>query len=328
MILRTLALLIGIPIVLLGFLATVIAVGMVGNPGQQGGPALIAAQVIVVVLMAGVTMTGAMLCWFGVRKRTARVVEGAPAPRQQTTAAELDTAAQQWESAGSATTPAIASQAVAAAVSSSSVAIAEPPAGQDDGFGDDHHFSECDVQPSYQVDMPIPHDDEATFHIGATGQLIGTCGPQMSGQLHYYLIGGLVIAAGLGMMIVLQFVHGAGDPATTSKIGLWGGGGLALFGGFLIALKLAETPQTISLYDDRLDVESGSRVRSIALDRITSLHLQEFYEHRFAPQTLLVTVNINGDRKLKFSTALGGDADLIVRCLADIAPDVVFREFA
>ena len=149
----------------------------------------------------------------------------------------------------------------------------------------------------------------------------------MSGRLHYYLVGGLVIAVGLAVMIGLQVAPGAADPATAGKVGVWLGGGLVLFGGVMIVLQVTRVPQIISLYDDRLEEESGSKLRSVPLDQIAGLQLQEFYEHRFAPQTFLVTVHVNGDRCLKFSTALGGDADLIVRCLADIASDVEVREF-
>jgi hypothetical protein len=149
----------------------------------------------------------------------------------------------------------------------------------------------------------------------------------MSGQLHYHLVGGLVVVVGFAVMIGLQVAPGAADPATASKVGLGLGSGLVLFGGVIVALQLMRVPQIVSLYDDRLEEESGSKRRSIRLDQIIGLHLQEFYEHRFAPQTFLVTVRMNGERDLKFSTALGDDADLIVRCLADIAPDVEVREF-
>jgi hypothetical protein len=149
----------------------------------------------------------------------------------------------------------------------------------------------------------------------------------MSGQLHYHFIGGLVIVVGFAVMIGLQVAPGAADPATASKVGFALGGGLVLFGGVMVALQLMRVPQIVLLYDDRLEEESGSTLRTIRLDQIVGLQLQEFYEHRFAPQTFLVTIRVNGQRNIKFSTALGGDANLIVRCLADIAPDVEVREF-
>ncbi len=321
MILRILALLTGIPLLLLGLLATIIAVGMIGDPGQQGGPTAVAAQIIVVVFMVGVTTAGALLCWLGLRKHRPRTAEVTPVPNRQPAAVEIDSASRRWESENSANF-----QAFHAGESSGNVALAEPSIGLEDDFGRAQDFGESDEQAFYGADSPMP-EAEDTFHIGTSGQLIGTCGPGMSGQLHYYVIGGVVVAVGLAMMIVLQFVHGAADPAIASKIGLWGGGGLMLFGATLVALQLTRVPQIISLYDDHLEVESGSKLRRIALDQIAGLHVQEFYEHRFAPQTLLVTVHIKGDRKLKFSTALGGDAELIVSCLADIAPDVVFHDF-
>ena len=73
MILRAFALLIGIPLTLLGLLAVVTAVGMVGNPGPQGGPPPIAAQVIGVIIMAGVAATGQRFVGWacvGVQNRT------------------------------------------------------------------------------------------------------------------------------------------------------------------------------------------------------------------------------------------------------------------
>jgi hypothetical protein len=171
------------------------------------------------------------------------------------------------------------------------------------------------------------HDGREASQIGTTGRLIGKCGPKMSGQLHYYFVGGLVVVVGFAVMIGLQVAPGAADPATASKVGLWLGGGLVLFGGAIVASQLMRVPQIVSLYDDRLEEESGSKLRTIRLGQIIGLQLQEFYEHRFAPQTFLVTVRVNGQRDLKFSTALGDDADLIVNCLADIVPDVEIREF-
>jgi hypothetical protein len=328
MILRTLALLVGVPLLLIGLLATVIAVRMVGNPGLQGGPPLITAQVIIVVLLAGVTITGAALCWLGVRKRSQRAAADISPSSKRVSAAESDAVAPQWEPTGGSTTPAYSSGSVATATSSASVAILQPPTAQHESFGYAQDPGDFDEHLSPEVDSWSPGDDDQTaFQIGTTGRLIGKSGPKMSGQLHYYVMGGLSITVGIAVMIWPQVAPGAADPATASKVGLWLGGGLMLFGGALIALKLCQSPQIVSLYDDRLEEDSGSKLRTIPLGQIARLQLQEFYEHRFAPQTFLVTVHMIGDRKLKFSTALGGDADLIVRCLADIATDVEVREF-
>jgi hypothetical protein len=185
-----------------------------------------------------------------------------------------------------------------------------------------------EAPPCEELDPPaLESNQPPVFQIGTSGQLIGKCGPKMSGQFHYYLIGGIVVAVGFAVMFGLRFAPGAADPESARSVGLWLGGGLALFGFVLIALQLMRVPQVITLYDDRLEEECGSTFRTIRLADISSLHLQEFYEHRFAPQTFLVTLNVNGQRKLKFSTALGGDADLIVSCLADIVPDVQVRDF-
>ena len=332
MILRALALLVGVPLLLIGLHATVIAVGMVGDPGPQGGQPPIAAQVITVVLMAGITITGAALFWLGVRKRSQRLAADTSSSGSHITTQEFDTVVRPRETAGGSTTSAYASPPLVAASNSSSVAIEQPSTtlheslGYAQGYAQDQ--GDFDEQFREEVESSSPSDDgQESFQVGTTGRLIGKCGPKMSGQLHYYFVGGLVIAVGLAVMIGLQVAPGAADPATAGKVGLWLGGGLVLFGGAMIALQLTRVPQIISLYDDRLEEESGSKLRTVPLDQIASLQLQEFYEHRFAPQTFIVTVHVNGDRSLKFSTALGDDADLIVRCLADIAPDVEVREF-
>ena len=195
-----------------------------------------------------------------------------------------------------------------------------PPADHDESFDYADGPGDFDEQLNVESESLSPVDDDhEAFQIGTTGRLIGKCGPKMSGQLHYYLVGGIVIVVGFAVMIGLQVAPGAADPATASKLGFGLGGGLVLFGGAIIALQLIRVPQIVSLYDDRLEEVSGSKLRTIRLDQVIGLHLQEFYEHRFAPQTFLVTVRVNGDRNLKFSTALGDDANLIVRCLADIA---------
>ena len=338
MILRAFALLIGVPLTLLGLLAVAISVGMVGNPGPQGGPPPIAAQVIAVIIMAGVPATGVALCWLGLRKRskpgTANTSTSAisHATPELATAINLASpelaAAQPRDPTAGLPTATHTSPCVAAAPSSPGLATMSPPADHDessdyaDGPGDyDQQFNE-------ESESLSPVDDgQGAFQIGTTGRLIGKCGPKMSGQLHYHFVGGLVVVVGFAVMIGLQVAPGAADPATASKVGLGLGGGLILFGGAIIALQLMRVPQIISLYDDRLEEESGSKLRTIRLGQIVGLHLQEFYEHRFAPQTFLVTVRVNGQHNLKFSTALGDDASLIVRCLADIAPDVEVREF-
>ena len=124
MILRALALLVGVPLFLIGLLATVIAVGMVGDPGPQGAQLAIAAQVITVVLMVGVTITGAALSWLGVRKRSQRLAADTSPSGSQTAAREFDTVVRPRETVGGSTTPAYALPSVVAATSSSCVAIA------------------------------------------------------------------------------------------------------------------------------------------------------------------------------------------------------------
>ncbi len=328
MILRALALLCGVPLFLIGLLATVLAIGMVGDPAPQGGPPPIAAQVIVAILMVGVTAAGAALCWLGVRRRAPRrTAEASPAenpPAGQIT----DTFALPQETAVRLTAPAYALPTVAAATGSP-VATIQPSATLHESFGHFQDQGDFHQQFRQQLDSLSPaDDDDEPFRIGTTGQLVGKCGPNLSGQLHYYVIGGLVIAVGLAIMIWLQIDPGAANPVTAGKVGLWLGGGLILFGGAMIGLQLTRVPQVISLYDNRLEIASGDKLRTVRLDHIADLHLQEFYEHRFAPRTFAVTLHVNGDRSVTFSTALGGDADLIVRCLADIATNVEVRQFA
>jgi hypothetical protein len=328
MILRAFALLIGVPLVLLGLLAVVIAVGMVGNPGPQGGPPPIAAQVIGVVIIAGVPATGAALCWLGLRKRSKPGIADTSASARSLATPELATAAPSQNPTDALPTAMHTSTCVAAAPSSAGLATMSPPADHDEAFDYADGPGDYDEQLNEETEsLSLVDDGREAFRIGTTGRLIGKCGPKMSGQLHYHLVGGLVVVVGFAVMIGLQVAPGAADPATASKVGLGLGSGLVLFGGAIVALQLMRVPQIVSLYDDRLEEESGSKRRSIRLDQIIGLHLQEFYEHRFAPQTFLVTVRMNGERDLKFSTALGDDADLIVRCLADIAPDVEVREF-
>jgi hypothetical protein len=311
---------------------------MVGNPGPQGGPPPIAVQVIGVVIIAVVPGTGTVLCWLGLRKRskpefgdtapTKLGQVGTPASATSLATPQLATAASRQDPTDGLLAAAHNLPRGAAATSPVAVATMAPPADHGGFFDYDDTPGDYDERFSEESDSLAPADDgQETFQIGTTGRLIGKCGPKMSGQLHYHLVGGLVIVVGVALMIILHVAPGAADPATAGKVGLGLGGGLILFGGAMVALQLMRVPQIISLYDDRLEEESGSRLRSIRLDQIIGLRLQEFYEHRFAPQTFLVTVCVNCQRDLKFSTALGDDADLIVRCLADIAADVEVREF-
>jgi hypothetical protein len=327
---------IGIPLTLIGLLAVAVGIGMVGNPGPQGGPPPIAAQVIAVLIIAGVPALGIVLCWLGLRRRSKPKTADTPVAATGPSAPELVVAAPPQDPAGGLPTATDPSPSVAAAPGSAGLATMSPPADHDDSFGyadgpgdyDEQLSGDYDEQPSEEPESSSPVDDgRETFQVGASGRLIGKCGPKMSGQFHYYVIGGGVVVAGFAVMIGLNVAPGAADPATASKLGFGLGSGLVLFGGAILGSQLMRAPQTILLYDDRLEEESGDKRRTIRLDQIVGLHLQEFYEHRFAPQTLLVTVRVNGQRDLKFSTALGDDADLIVQCLADIAPDVEVREF-
>jgi hypothetical protein len=328
MILRALALLTGVPLLLLGLLAVVTAIGMVGNPGPQGGPPPIAAQVIGVAIMAGIAVTGGALIWVGVRKRSKPVSAGTSQPSMGVTPPELVTSVSPLESDDGLATAAYVSPTVAAAPSSAGLATMPAPAATAGSFAYVPAPADYDEPSRGEFEsMSLGDDDGGAFQIGTSGQLIGKCGPKMSGQLHYYFVAGVVVAVGVAVMIGLRVAPGAADPATAAAVGLWLGGALILFGGVIVALQLTRGPQTIVLYDDRLEEELGSKRRTVPLDHVAALHLQEFYEHRFAPQTFLVTVHVSGGRNLKFSTALGGDADLIVRCLADIAPDVEIREF-
>ena len=253
MILRALALLVGVPLLLIGLLATVIAVGMVGDPGPQGGQPPIAAQVITVVLMAGITITGAALFWLGVRKRSQRLAADTSSSGSHITTQEFDTVVRPRETAGGSTTSAYASPPLVAASNSSSVAIEQPSTtlheslGYAQGYAQDQ--GDFDEQFREEVESSSPSDDgQESFQVGTTGRLIGKCGPKMSGQLHYYFVGGLVIAVGLAVMIGLQVAPGAADPATAGKVGLWLGGGLVLFGGAMIALQLTRgTPNHLAV---------------------------------------------------------------------------------
>jgi hypothetical protein len=290
--------------------------------------------VVGVFIISGVPAMGVLLCWLGVRTRSKPKIAVAPASASHIDTPELATVTSPQQSNDDlvvetsrvAETP--SSPCAAAAPSSVAVATLTPPADFDQSLHYENGPEPSDIPSNGEFDSSaLAGDGQETFQIGSTGQLIGKCGPKMSGQAHYHLIGGLVIVVGIAVMIGLNVAPGAADPATAGKIGLALGGGLILFGGAMIALQLTRAPQVIWLYDDRLEEESGSKRRTIPLEQIFGLRLQEFYEHRLAPQTFLATVRINGQRDLKFSTALGDDADLIVRCLADIAADVEVREF-
>jgi hypothetical protein len=149
----------------------------------------------------------------------------------------------------------------------------------------------------------------------------------MSGQTHYYVIGAVELVLAFVVMFFAESIAKPGDEEMARKIGLVIGGLLGLKGFAMIAAQLLRTPQEIILYGDRIEEKRGEKIRKIPLDQIAAMKLQEFYEHRFAPQTYNVTLEVRGDSNLKFSTALGGDADKIVEYLAEIVPDVQVREF-
>ena len=64
-----------------------------------------------------------------------------------------------------------------------------------------------------------------------------------------------------------------------------------------------------------------------ALGASRHLELREFYEHRFAPQTLIVTATIAGQKLLRFSSALEGQSREIISRLCEVAPRVETKQF-
>jgi hypothetical protein len=161
------------------------------------------------------------------------------------------------------------------------------------------------------------------------GRLIGRCGPEQDGQLHYVVMGViLLVFAGLCFIAPWTFMKPKpGDEQMIQIVSLLATAVCALFGVVLTFGPLMARAQTILLFEGGLLEHVGSKSRLIQVEEIQHLRLQEFYEHRFAPRTFNLQARVPGQRDLKFSSSLRGDGEKIVAYLADHVANVEMVPF-
>jgi len=161
------------------------------------------------------------------------------------------------------------------------------------------------------------------------GRLIGRCGPEQDGQLHYVVMGViLLVFAGLCFIAPWTFMKPKpGDEQMIQIVSLLATAVCALFGVVLTFGPLMARAQTILLFEGGLLEHIGSKSRLIQVEEIQHLRLQEFYEHRFAPRTFNLQARVPGQRDLKFSSSLRGDGEKIIAYLADHVANVEMVPF-
>lgn len=325
---RMISLALGIPVFLFGLLATIVAVGMIGGPGPQGAQAVVGVQIVIAGIMAATAIAGGCMIWFALRGRTSQQTQAWEHQSTSTSANQTRSAqdafsepmndVQAWMAAHNMGVPTSSlTRQMGIDATHSGTALLDPPDEVRSVLSSTGEEFD-DIETSYGL---LPREP-------GSGVLLGTCGPKKSGNMLSYLFGGIEIVVGAFCFGFLEFFAKPGHEEAARVAGYWCGGLLLLKGFALVAMEMLRPPQKLTMYDDRLVEEKGDNERTIPVDEISKMHIQEFFEHRFADQIFNVTLTIRDGEKLKFSTDLGGDAELIVDFLSQVVPDVSYREFS
>ena len=320
MVLRILAFVLGTPIFLVGLLATYVAVDLMLNPAPGKQHAL-AVHIIGIAIMVVPVVVGALLLKFSLlpKKRSQQLNQSKTPPPQDVRPMppEVQPTEQTEEQPTDRTFEEV--EAFPPSRPESAVTVLSPATKK--------------AVPASRREPAFEFPSSATTRASAapTGQLLAECGPKKSGQTHYIVIGFLMIVLGCVAMAIPEKIVPPKKPADAGMIrtaGLCFGGVITLFGLGMMAGPLFGPAQRIRLYDDKLVEEKGNRTREIGFDGIASVEIQEWYEHRFAPQTFKVKVKVSGQPDLAFSSALVGNSERIIRFLAEHSSDTQVTEFA
>ncbi|MCA9258452.1 MAG: hypothetical protein KDA61_04595 [Planctomycetales bacterium] len=151
---------------------------------------------------------------------------------------------------------------------------------------------------------------------------LAACGPDLGRKRRGYVLAAMIIALGFAVVVGVRFIPGASSHDQARTVGMGMGVALVALGGVLLAMQITRAAQSLTLYCDHLVERRGERSRILPLTEIVLVRLKPHKSRRLGRPAVQVTVQFRTLADLSFSTELGSGADVIMRCVAKIAPEV------